>query len=69
MHVVSDDPALLQRLLGSGFVPGLAPSEQALGPMHQLTRVLLGVFNAPGAQESQGFEHVGAPVPAPHAGS
>ena len=69
VHVVSDDPALLQRLLGSGFVPGLAPSEQALGPMHQLTRVLLGVFNAPGAQESQGFEHVGAPVPAPHAGS
>lgn len=69
VHVVSDDPALLQRLLGSGFVPGLAPPGQALGPMQQLTRVLLGVFNAPGAHESQDVEHVGAPVPASPIGS
>ncbi|MDR7095597.1 hypothetical protein [Hydrogenophaga laconesensis] len=69
VHVISDDPALLQRLLVSGFVPGLALPEQPQGPMHQLTRVLLGVFNAPGAHELQGFEHVGAPVPAPHTGS
>ena len=69
VHVVSDDPALLQRLLGSGFVPGLAPPDQALGPMQQLTRLLLGVFNAPGMHESQDIEHVGARVPAPHTGS
>lgn len=69
VHVVSDDPALLQRLLGSGFVPGLTPPAQALGPMHQLTRVLLGVFNAPGAHESPGLEHVGAPSAPPHMGS
>lgn len=69
VHVVSDNPALLQRLLGSGFVPGLAPPEQSLGPMQQLTRVLLGGFNAPGTHESQGFEHVGAPAALRHSGS
>ncbi len=69
VHVVSEDRALLQRLLGSGFVPGLTPPEQALGPMHWLTRVLLGVFNAPGAHEAQRFDHVGAPVSTPHTGS
>jgi hypothetical protein len=63
--VVSDDPALLQRLLGSGFVPGLAPPAQALGPMHWLTRVLLKAFDAPGAGETPGVEHVAVPD-APH---
>jgi hypothetical protein len=65
VHVVSDDPALLQRLLGSGFVPGLAPPAQALGPMHWLTRVLLKAFDAPGAGETPGVEHVAVPD-APH---
>ena len=69
VHVVSDDPALLQRLLVSGFVPGLAPPGEALGPMQELTRVLLAAFNAPGAHETQGEEHVGAPVGVPHTGS
>ena len=69
VHVVADDPALLQRLLGSGFVPGLTPSPETLGPLHELTRVLLAVFNAPGSHEQQGMDHVGAPVTAPHHGS
>jgi len=69
VHVIADDPALLQRLLGSGFVPGITPPAQALGPMHRLTRVLLEAFDAPGAHESPGFEHVGAPVAASHTGS
>lgn len=70
VHVISDDRALLQRLLGNGFVPGLTPSAQALGPMQRLTAVLLAVFNAPGAHERQGFEHVGAPANSPpHPGS
>ncbi|WP_332739160.1 sulfatase-like hydrolase/transferase [Hydrogenophaga sp.] len=61
VHVVSDDPALLQRLLGSGFVPGLTPPAQALGPLHQLTTVLLKAFDAPGAGETLGIEHVAVP--------
>ena len=69
VHVISEDRALLQRLLGSGFVPGLAPPEEALGPMHQLTRVLLAAFNAPAAHELQGVEHVGAPAIPRHPGS
>lgn len=69
VHVISNDRALLQRLLGSGFVPGLTPPGQALGPMQRLTLVLLGAFNAPGAHEALGFEHVGAPTAPPHPGS
>lgn len=65
VHIVSDDRALLQRLLGNGFVPGLTPPAQAIGPMHLLTRVLLKAFNAPGAHETIGIEHVVAPADAP----
>jgi hypothetical protein len=59
VHVISDDPALLQRLLGSRFVPGLTPPTQALGSMSALTSVLLEVFDAPGHHETLGIEHVG----------
>ena len=58
MHVVSDDPALLQRLLGSGFVPGLDLPPQTLGPMHTLTPLLLKAFDGPGGHETLGVEHV-----------
>ncbi len=61
VHVISDNRALLQRLLGSGFVPGLVPPRQALGPMHSLTPILLKAFDAPGAHEAIGVEHVSAP--------
>jgi len=58
VHVISDDPALLQRLLGSRFVPGLTPPTQALGSMSALTSVLLEAFDAPGHHETLGVEHV-----------
>ena len=48
VHVISDDPALLLRLQAHGFVSGLAPPVAALGPMHDLTAVLLRVFSIPG---------------------
>ena len=49
VHVVSSDPALLHRLMARGFVPGLRPAPQALGPMTLLTHVLADVFDAPPA--------------------
>ncbi|QHE86183.1 sulfatase-like hydrolase/transferase [Hydrogenophaga sp. BPS33] len=58
VHVISDNRALLQRLLGSGFVPGLVPPPHALGPLHALTPILLKAFEAPSAHESTGVEHV-----------
>jgi len=61
VHVVSDDPALLQRLLGSGFVTGLTPPPNTLGSMAALTSVLLNAFDAPGAHETLGVEHVVSP--------
>ena len=61
VHVVSDDPALLQRLLGSGFVPGLTPPATALGTMPDLTSVLLNAFDAPSPHETVGVEHVVSP--------
>ncbi len=61
VHVVADDPALLQRLLGSSFVPGLTPPAKALGPMPRLTSVLLNAFDAPAAHDTLGTEHVARP--------
>ena len=58
VHVISDDPALLQRLLGSRFVSGLTPPKEALGSMSALTSVLLEVFDGPGHHEALGVEHV-----------
>ena len=61
VHVISDDPELLQRLLGSGFVPGLTPPPNTLGSMPALTSVLLNAFDSPGAHETLGEEHVAKP--------
>jgi hypothetical protein len=47
VHVVSDDAALLQRLVARGFVPGIAPTGRSLGAMHQLTPLLLSAFDGP----------------------
>ena len=62
VHVVSDDPALLQRLLGSGFVPGLTPPPKALGAMPRLTSVLLKAFDAPADHETLAVEQVASPL-------
>jgi len=50
VHVISDDSALLQRLVDSGFVDGLQLPAHSLGPMHGLTRLLLQAFDAPAPQ-------------------
>lgn len=61
VHVIGDDPALLQRLLGSGFVQGLTPPLQTLGSMPALTLVFLKAFDASGTHEAKGVNHVGLP--------
>jgi hypothetical protein len=68
VHVVSDDPALLHRLMARGFIPGITPGPRPLGPMTQLTRVLLEAFGAPTAHEVPGAEHLAMP-PRSHAPS
>jgi hypothetical protein len=62
VHVISDDAALLQRLMDSGFVGGLQPPAQALGPMHELTGVLLRAFDAPGAERAGAQARIAQPV-------
>lgn len=52
VHVISDDPALLDRLRAEGFAQGLAPPARTLGPLHALTPVLLRAFASPGAGPS-----------------
>jgi hypothetical protein len=52
VHVASDDPALLDRLVAMGFVRGLEPARAPIGAMHMLTTKLLAAFDgriAPGA--------------------
>jgi hypothetical protein len=60
--VISDDAALLQRLLGNGFVAGLTPPATSMGNMPGLTSVLLKAFDAPVADDSQGIDHVVRPT-------
>ena len=62
VHVVSDDAALLQRLLGSGFVAGLTPPATPMGNMPGLTSVLLNAFDASVADDTQGIDHVVRPT-------
>jgi hypothetical protein len=45
VHVVSADAALLSRLRALGFVPGLVPAAAPIGAMHELTAMLLDVFD------------------------
>jgi hypothetical protein len=54
VHVIASDPALLARFEAAGFVAGLTPAQQALGPMHGLTQVLVDAFSgsAPGGPRS-----------------
>jgi hypothetical protein len=44
VHIVARDAALLQRFVEQGFHPGLEPPRAALGPMHELTGMLLKAF-------------------------
>lgn len=47
VHVVTRDPALLQRFVELGFRPGLEPVRPALGGMHDLNALLLRALAAP----------------------
>lgn len=58
VHVISDDPALLHRLMARGFVPGLTPAPRPLGPMTLLTRVMLDAFDALAAHAAPGTQQV-----------
>jgi hypothetical protein len=69
VHVISDDPALLHRLMARGFVPGLAPANASLGPMTRLTSVLLEVFDAVPAGNSPHADQLASPPSSAHATS
>ena len=47
VHVITSDAALAGRFLDAGFTAGLAPHGAALGPMSDLTKLLLRTLNAP----------------------
>ncbi|MBS0452210.1 MAG: hypothetical protein JSS14_12955 [Proteobacteria bacterium] len=54
VHIISRDAALLDRLVAHGFVRGLVPPpEAAARPMHELTPLLLDVFDAPVAPAAE----------------
>ena len=46
-HVIAADPALLARFEAAGFIAGLTPPQQPLGPMHVLTQLLANAFSSP----------------------
>ena len=47
VHVIASDPALLARFEAAGFIAGLTPPQQPLGPMHVLTQLLANAFSSP----------------------
>ncbi len=44
IHIVSHDRSLLARFEAAGFVPGLVPPDTPLGPMHDVTPLLIEAF-------------------------
>ncbi|TNF62165.1 MAG: hypothetical protein EP306_04255 [Burkholderiales bacterium] len=49
VHIVTRDPALLERFVALGFRHGIEPSRPALGGLHDLNALLLRAFAAPSA--------------------
>jgi len=47
VHVIGRRRAVLDRLLGHGFQPGLTPTRPALGPLHGLVPMFLDAFSEP----------------------
>jgi phosphoglycerol transferase MdoB-like AlkP superfamily enzyme len=47
VHIVTRDPALLQRFVALGFQPGLEPVRPVLGGLHDLNTLLLQALAAP----------------------
>ncbi|MEZ5741720.1 MAG: sulfatase-like hydrolase/transferase [Burkholderiaceae bacterium] len=48
VHIVTDNPRVLERLLAQGFTEGVDPVRHALGTMDRLTHLLLQAFDEPG---------------------
>ena len=46
VHVISSNPALLQRFVAQGFRPGLEPVEPRIGTLFDLTQLLLSAFES-----------------------
>lgn len=46
IHVISPSKALIERFVNAGFSPGLLPKRPALGLMHELTPLLIEIFDA-----------------------
>ena len=47
VHVISDRPDVLDALLARGFVRGLTPAGEALGPMHELAPLMIESLGSP----------------------
>lgn len=52
VHVVTSRKAVLDTLRREGFAAGLTPAAAAIGPMQDLTGILLGAFSSPPAVHS-----------------
>jgi hypothetical protein len=46
VHVIAADPALARRFVDAGFTPGVVPQGGSLGPMSELTKLLLRILSA-----------------------
>ena len=54
VHLITRDPALLERFIALGFRPGLVPQRPSLGGLHELTALLLKAFDArPGMMQAE----------------
>lgn len=70
VHVIASDTALLRRFEALGFVPGLNPPADTLGPMHELTQRLLLAFDGQTAIDLPSvLGSLRRSVPGPHAPS
>jgi hypothetical protein len=56
VHIISSQPALLQRLVERGFQPGLTPQTPRIGALFDLTRILLDSLDSGANQIAQGSE-------------
>ncbi|MDR7148969.1 hypothetical protein J2W49_000897 [Hydrogenophaga palleronii] len=64
VHVIADDPALMRILLAGGFVQGLELPAAALGPMEDLTPVLLKLFDGAPPEHAEPIPSVAVGAPA-----
>jgi hypothetical protein len=46
VHIVTQDPRIIDRLLSHGFRPGLTPSRPSIGEMHELVPMMIAAFSA-----------------------